>query len=67
MQEPNGRNTRLQARVDPETLERVQRVADALYDGNAGMLVRVAVKRFVAEHEPTAEQEAERETEVVAA
>lgn len=37
----------LWTRVDQETADEAQRLADEYYDGNISMLVRQAVKRFI--------------------
>lgn len=51
MAEPNGRSPKLFTRVEPDVLERCQRIANVMYDGNMAMMVRIAVKRFIAEQE----------------
>lgn len=67
MPEPSGRSQKLFTRVDDETVERVERLAKDLYDGNVAMLVRIAVKRFVDEQESSVARVEDREREGVAA
>jgi hypothetical protein len=40
------------ARVTHDVAEQAQEVADREFDGNVSMLVRIAVKRFIAERSP---------------
>lgn len=42
------RRPTLFARVAPEVADEAQEVADAEFDGNVSMLVRIAVKQFIA-------------------
>ena len=48
-EQERGNDPMIFARVDPEVKEQAQAVADREFDGNLSMLVRVAVKRFVAD------------------
>jgi hypothetical protein len=64
MAQADGRNPKLNARVDPDIAERCQRVADQLYDGNMALFVRLAIKRFLTDQEELAQQLAAREAVV---
>ena len=44
-----GKSPMLYARVPADDLAEAQQVADAEYDGNLSLLVRIAVKRFIAD------------------
>lgn len=44
----NERSPMLFTRLDPEEKRKAQEVADERYDGNLSMLVRIAVREFVA-------------------
>lgn len=46
------------SRVEPQDLERCQKVADELYDGNLSLLVRIALKQFVDRHEAEKKEQA---------
>ena len=54
---PRG-NQPVFTRMDPEDRAEAQAMADERYDGNLSMLVRVAVKEFVAKWRETKEERA---------
>lgn len=67
MAQADGRNPKLFTRIDHETRDRCQAVADELYDGNVALLVRIAVKRFLAELDPKTVDIDEREPQAAVA
>jgi hypothetical protein len=65
--ETTGRNPMLFTRAEPSLVEQVKRVADREFDGNSSMVVRIAIRRFVAEREAQYDEASDTSTEQKAA
>lgn len=48
MAKPSDRRAMIFSRIDPDELETYQAVADRHYDGNLSLMIRLAIREFVA-------------------